>query len=151
MTIKLRFSCDDYFQLNYDSFSGKYFRGTYRPLKKNDYPLRKFRQLFGELSPAQLSIINDIESRYIVVAAGPGNGKTRVLVHKLASLLYMEDVKHEQLLMLTFSRSAATEFKKKASRDFTGNAAHYIDIKTFHPLLLICWAGLEPLKSRITS
>ena len=73
----------------------------------------KFRQLFGELSPTQLNIINDKESKYIVVAAGPGSGKTRILVHKLASLLLMEDVKHEQLLMLTFSRAAATEFKKR--------------------------------------
>lgn len=44
---------------------------------------------------------------HMVVIAGPGSGKTRLLVHKLASLLLMEDVKHEQLLMLTFSRAAA--------------------------------------------
>jgi ATP-dependent exoDNAse (exonuclease V) beta subunit len=31
----------------------------------------------------------------------------------LHRLLLMEDVKHEQLLMLTFSRAAATEFKKR--------------------------------------
>ena len=65
------------------------------------------------------------------MAAGPGSGKTRVLVHKLASLLLMEDVKHEQLLMLTFSRPAVTEFKKRLI-DLVGNAAHYVDIKTFH-------------------
>ena len=63
--------------------------------------------------------------------AGPGSGKTRVLVHKLASLLLMEDVKHEQLLMVTFSRAAATEFKKRLL-SLIGNAAHYIEIKTFH-------------------
>ena len=91
----------------------------------------KFKQLFGELSPTQLKIINDNETKYIVVAAGPGSGKTRVLVHKLASLLLMEDVKHEQLLMVTFSRAAATEFKKRLLK-LIGNAANYIEIKTFH-------------------
>ncbi|MDD3954699.1 MAG: 3'-5' exonuclease, partial [Lentisphaeria bacterium] len=50
---------------------------------------------------------------------------------KLASLLLMEDVKHEQLLMLTFSRAAATEFKKRLL-SLIGNAALYIEIKTFH-------------------
>jgi ATP-dependent DNA helicase RecQ len=39
--------------------------------------------------------------------------KQKCCIHKLASLLLMEDVKHEQLLMLTFSRAAATEFKKR--------------------------------------
>jgi ATP-dependent DNA helicase RecQ len=43
----------------------------------------------------------------------------------------MEDVKHEQLLMVTFSRAAATEFKKRLY-SLIGNAAHYIEIKTFH-------------------
>ena len=43
----------------------------------------------------------------------------------------MEDVKHEQLLMVTFSRAAATEFKKRLFK-LIGNAAHYIEIKTFH-------------------
>ena len=57
--------------------------------------------------------MSDKDSRGIVVAAGPGSVKTRVLVHKLASLLLLEDVKHEQLLMLTFSRAAATEFKQR--------------------------------------
>ncbi len=122
---------DDYFQINYNSFLKKYFPGS----KANDLKLKmtpaKFKHLFGELSPSQLSIIKDSESKYIVVAAGPGSGKTRVLVHKLASLLLMEDVKHEQLLMLTFSRAAATEFKKRLLK-LIGNAANFIEIKTFH-------------------
>lgn len=122
---------EDYFKLNYSSFLAKYFPGS----KANDLKLRmtptKFKQLFGELSPAQLKIINDNESKNIVVAAGPGSGKTRILVHKLASLLLMEDVKHEQMLMLTFSRAAVTEFKKRLY-NLIGNAAHFIEIKTFH-------------------
>ena len=54
-----------------------------------------------------------------------------MLVHKLASLLLLEDVKHEQLLMLTFSRAAATEFKKRLI-ELIGKAANYVEIKTFH-------------------
>ena len=83
------------------------------------------------LNDKKKEIIDDHESRCIVVAAGPGSGKTRVLVHKLASLLLLEDVKHEQLLMLTFSRAAATEFKQRLMQ-LIGNAAHFVEIKTFH-------------------
>jgi ATP-dependent DNA helicase RecQ len=122
---------EDYFQLNYSSFLRKYFPGSKVDQLKLKMTPGKFKQLFGELSPTQLKIINDNETKYIVVAAGPGSGKTRVLVHKLASLLLMEDVKHEQLLMVTFSRAAATEFKMRLLK-LIGNAANYIEIKTFH-------------------
>ena len=122
---------NDYFQLNYSSFLNKYFKGSRQNEIKRNITPAKFKQLFGELSPTQLKIIKDNESKCIVVAAGPGSGKTRILVHKLASLLLMEDVKHEQLLMVTFSRSAATEFKKRLLK-LIGNAANYIEIKTFH-------------------
>lgn len=122
---------EDYFHLNYSSFLHRYFPGSRQNEIKRNITPAKFRQLFGELSPTQLKIINDNETKHIVVAAGPGSGKTRVLVHKLASLLLMEDVKHEQLLMITFSRAAATEFKKRLL-NLIGNAANYIEIKTFH-------------------
>ena len=122
---------EDYFQLNYSSFLNKYFKGSRQNEIKRNITPAKFRQLFGELSPTQLKIINDNETKHIVVTAGPGSGKTRVLVHKLASLLLMEDVKTEQLLMLTFSRAAATEFKKRLL-NLIGNVANYIEIKTFH-------------------
>jgi ATP-dependent DNA helicase RecQ len=122
---------EDYFQLNYGSFLKKYFPGSKADTLRLKMTPGKFRQLFGELSPTQLKIINDNENKYILVAAGPGSGKTRVLVHKLAALLLMEDVKHEQLLMVTFSRAAATEFKKRLLQ-LIGNAANYIEIKTFH-------------------
>jgi len=122
---------DDYFRLNYNMFLNKYFPGVRQSeIKKNITPA-KFQQLFGDLSTTQLQIINDSRSKCIVVAAGPGSGKTRILVHKLAALVLMEDVKFEQLLMLTFSRAAATEFKKRLLH-LIGNAANFIEIKTFH-------------------
>ena len=121
----------DYFQMDYKRFISKYFKGErLEEIERNITP-DKYRKLFGTLSEKQRSIIDDKQSKYIVVAAGPGSGKTRVLVHKLASLLLLEDVKHEQLLMLTFSRAAATEFKQRLI-DLIGNAASFVEIKTFH-------------------
>ena len=85
-------------------------------IEKNITP-QKYHRLFDALSERQLEIIKDNESKYIVCTAGPGSGKTMVLVHKLASLLLLEDVKHEQLLLLTFSRAAAVEFKATPRKD----------------------------------
>ena len=121
----------DYFQMDYKKFVAKYFKGDRTSEIQRNLTPQKYNQLFGLLSKRQMEIISDKDSRCIVVAAGPGSGKTRVLVHKLASLLLLEDVKHEQLLMLTFSRAAATEFKQRLM-ELIGNAAHFVEIKTFH-------------------
>ena len=120
----------DYFNLEYDGFIKKYFRGNRKgEIQKNITP-SKYNKLFASLSEKQKQII-DSPMQYIAVLAGPGSGKTRVLVHKLASLLLLEDIKSEQLLMLTFSRAAATEFKIRL-KSLIGTAANYVDIKTFH-------------------
>lgn len=121
---------NDYFTKQYDEFLNKYFRDRDEEIN-NNITTRKFKKIFGELSPAQLNIIKDNFSPYIVVAAGPGSGKTKLLVHKLASIYLMEDVKHEQMLMLTFSRAAVTEFKKRLIA-LIGNAANFVPIMTFH-------------------
>lgn len=125
----LRF-VSDYFGMDYKKFIAKYFAGREAEINRNITP-EKFDRIFGELSPRQQEIIYDDKSKYIVVTAGPGSGKTMVLVRKLASLYQMEDTKHEQLLMLTFSRAAATEFRQRLSA-LMGGAVRYKDIKTFH-------------------
>ncbi|WP_224994313.1 RecQ family ATP-dependent DNA helicase [Cesiribacter sp. SM1] len=125
----LRF-VDDYFQLSYDHFINKYF-GRQKVNLKQPITEKKFREIFGRLSEEQLAVVKDNKNEKILVGAGPGSGKTRVLVHKVASLLMMEDVKPEQFLMLTFSRPAATEFKERLQQ-LIGKAAFQIDVFTYH-------------------
>lgn len=122
---------NDYFTLEYDVFLDKYFKDEKRKELKESLTPKKFKQIFTDLNDVQKQVINHKASNYVVAAAGPGSGKTRVLVHKLASLCLLEDVKHEQLLMLTFSRAAATEFKERLLK-LIGTTAHYIHITTFH-------------------
>ena len=122
---------NDYFAFETDDFDRKYFtKEQIQAMQKNISP-KQYMKLFGHLSEVQKNIIDDADSNSIVVAAGPGSGKTMVLVHKLASLILLEDVKCEKLLMLTFSRLAATEFKKRLIK-LIGPPAYYVEIKTFH-------------------
>jgi len=121
---------DDYFNLNEKFFISKYFKYEKEKLERN-ISTKKHNQIFEELSPVQREILDNKEATCIVVAAGPGSGKTKTLVHKLASLLIMEDVKTEQLLMLTFSCAAATEFKEHLKK-LIGETAYFVEIKTFH-------------------
>ena len=121
----------DYFALDFKAFIKKYFDAKEEDRISRNISEKKYNELFGSLTDTQSDVIRDNESKYIVVPAGPGSGKTYLLVRKLASLILLEDIKSEQLLMLTFSRAAASEFKKRL-RDLVGNAAEYVEIKTFH-------------------
>lgn len=122
---------DDYFKRPYSEFIGKYFPNEDSQLAiTRTMTATRFKELFGQLSLVQKDIVADKES-HILVSAGPGSGKTRVLVHKIASVLLMEDVKPEQFLMLTFSRSAALELRARVHKlvpEYKGA----IKITTFH-------------------
>ena len=119
----------DYFSMDYARFIKKYFGND--GVISIGITKKKYSELFGKLSRRQKEIIQDDTSQHIVVAAGPGSGKTMVLVHKLASLLILENVKSEQLLMLTFSRAAAMEFKSRLI-DLIGETAYFVEVNTFH-------------------
>ena len=121
----------DYFNMDYNLFLKKYFAGN--RLKEIDRNITsgKYDELFNNLTEKQGEIINDDYSRTIVVAAGPGSGKTKILVNKMASLLLLENVKYEQLIMLTFSRNAALEFRSRLKK-LIGNGVRFCEIKTFH-------------------
>ncbi|AMM52966.1 hypothetical protein TH61_14395 [Rufibacter sp. DG15C] len=123
---------DDYFQMPYEQFIQKHFQGQRGKLRR---PItdKKFKEIFGALSEEQLAVVKDKTSPNILIGAGPGSGKTRVLVHKVAALLMMEDIKADQFLMLTFSRPAAMEFKERL-HGLIGTAGHYVDIFTYHGL-----------------
>lgn len=121
----------DYFFMDFKVFIKKYFDSDRQKEITQNVSPKKYNEIFGSLTQTQQKIISDKESKFIVVPAGPGSGKTYVLVRKLASLILMEDIKSEKLLMLTFSRAAASEFKKRLT-ELIGNAAKYVEIKTFH-------------------
>lgn len=120
----------DYFVLEYPEFLSKYFSREQKNKLKNPITEERLLQLQGDLSEEQLTILHS-KSDKILVAAGPGSGKTKLLVHKVASLLLIEEVKPEQFLMLTFSRPAAQVFKSRLL-DLVGAIALGVDIHTFH-------------------
>ena len=121
---------NDYFTLPYQEFLARYFPNRraeiLRPLT-----VERFKEIIQELDTDQTAILNDNQSSNILVLAGPGSGKTKVLVHKIASLLLLEDIKPEQFLMLTFSRSAAIEFMTR-TRKLVPEFAGLVKITTFH-------------------
>jgi len=121
----------DYFNLDYKAFEKKYITEEYKMYYDKAMSKNQHEKLFKGLSSVQRSIIEDKSEQNIVVLAGPGSGKTKILVHKLAALIELEDHKLSDFLMLTFSRSATIIFKERL-RELIGKRANYVKIKTFH-------------------
>ena len=69
----------------------------------------------------------------VLIFAGAGSGKTRVLIHKIAYLIDKENYKAENILSVTFTNKAAKEMRKRASK-LLSNENLPITIGTFHSL-----------------
>lgn len=120
---------NDYFTVSFDDFVSKYYKNKEAELDISQTK-DKYDLIYEGLSTSQQQIIKD-DAQYITVFAGPGSGKTRLLVHKLASLALLEDVKARQILMLTFSNVAALEFKTRL-KELIGDMSNYVKVATFH-------------------
>jgi DNA helicase II / ATP-dependent DNA helicase PcrA len=90
--------------------------------------------LLAGLNPAQRLAVTH-EGPPLIVQAGPGTGKTRALVHRVAYLLQRRKAPPESILALTFTRRATEEMAVRVQRlvpDFPG--LDRLTVSTFHAL-----------------
>jgi DNA helicase II / ATP-dependent DNA helicase PcrA len=87
-------------------------------------------QYLADLNPAQREAVLTTEGPLLVVA-GAGSGKTRVLTYRVAHLINACGVKPNEILAITFTNKAAGEMRERLE-DLLGPVANAIWILTFH-------------------
>jgi len=85
---------------------------------------------FDELSPKQKEIVKH-ETGSLLVLAGPGTGKTEVLIQRIAYLNSQKKIPSDRIIAVTFSRKAANEMIDRL-RDFPGLETTPFRVSTLH-------------------
>jgi DNA helicase-2/ATP-dependent DNA helicase PcrA len=86
--------------------------------------------MLDSLNPPQLQAVTHAGAPLLVIA-GAGSGKTRVLTQRIAYLLAEKNVSPESILAITFTNKAAAEMKERVSKA-VGPAANRMWVSTFH-------------------
>lgn len=85
------------------------------------------------LNPAQQHAVDYIDGPLLVLA-GAGSGKTKVIVEKVAQLIHSKKFAAEHIAAITFTNKAAREMRSRVAKRISKQAAELLTVTTFHSL-----------------
>jgi ATP-dependent DNA helicase RecQ len=124
----------DYFQKTREAFVDMHLRDRKSIL---DLPVteQQYSAILHDLSPVQKAIVQAPLDKNMLVVAGPGSGKTRIIVHRMAYLLKVARVRPRKILAVAFNRNAVAELRRRLTA-LLGKSAAGIRIHTYHSLAM---------------
>jgi ATP-dependent DNA helicase RecQ len=122
----------DYFSQSQEAFLKRWLPNRDKELARQTTPA-SWRAIVEALhNPMQQRIVaDDREQTNVLVLAGPGSGKTRVLVHRIAYLVRVRRENPRGILALAYNRHAAVEIRRRLS-ELIGQDARGITVMTCH-------------------
>ncbi len=126
----------DYFSLKQEDFLHRWLPDRDKEMERQTTP-ESWRVIVESLdNPAQQRIVaDDREHTNVLVLAGPGSGKTRVLVHRIAYLVRARRENPRGILALAYNRHAAFEIRRRLA-DLIGDDARGVTVLTCHGLAM---------------
>ena len=85
------------------------------------------------LNPPQLEAVAYVDGPLLVLA-GAGSGKTKVITEKVAHLIHSGQMAAEHIAAITFTNKAAREMRERVGRRISKSAAEAVTVTTFHSL-----------------
>ncbi|MCC6472848.1 MAG: ATP-dependent helicase, partial [Burkholderiales bacterium] len=134
MAEALALAMDD-FSLGREAFIARWLPEREKELARQTTPA-SWRAIVESLrNPAQQRIVTDERERNVLVLAGPGAGKTRVLAHRIAYLLRVRRENPRGILALAYNRHAAVEIRRRL-QELVADEAKAVTVLTCHALAM---------------
>ena len=126
----------DYFSLRRQDFLQRWLPTGDKEISRQTTP-ESWQTIVESLNnPIQRRIVaDDREQTNVLVLAGPGSGKTRVLVHRIAYLIRAKRENPRGILALAYNRHAAVEIRRRLA-DLIGDDARGVIVLTCHALAM---------------
>ena len=126
----------DYFSVKEGDFLDRWLPDRGREIERQTTP-ESWRAIVESLNnPAQQRIVaDDREATNVLVLAGPGSGKTRVLVHRIAYLVRARRENPRGILALAYNRHSAVEIRRRLA-ELIGHDARGVTVLTCHGLAM---------------
>ena len=126
----------DYFSLGEGEFLRRWLPERDRELSRQTTP-ESWHEIVESLeNPSQRRlVVDDRENTNVLVLAGPGSGKTRVLVHRIAYLIRVRREDPRGILALAYNRHAAVEIRRRLA-DLIGDDSRGVMVLTCHALAM---------------